>query len=142
MKLKLAPVPARSEDVPEYLNRELRRMNEQHGTYDLNPVSPAALGLGNNNDVRLGNNTRYARMTTNAGGSTITGIVAVDDRLPLYLVNLGPAVLTLAHQSASSAAANRFALASGTNSAIAVDGCAILFYDSVTARWRQLSRMA
>jgi hypothetical protein len=91
MKLQPAPVPRSPEALQEYISREMHRVFDSMALADLDPVSPNPLALGNNNNVNLGSGSRLARVTTNAGGSTITGIAARDDRKPFYLVNLGPA---------------------------------------------------
>lgn len=59
----------------------------------------------------------------------------------VFIINNGtqPGVLV---NDATSTAANRFLLASGTNTTLQAGGCAILLYDGAASRWRQMTRGA
>lgn len=104
------------------------------------PVSPAALANGNNNDYAGIGLSSFARLTPDAGGSTITGIAAptaANDGTIIILLNLGAATLTIANQDANSAAANRIITETGANVAMATNEMMSIIYDGTTARWRQ-----
>lgn len=106
--------------------------------------TPAALGAGNNNDYSIAANIAEVRLTPNAGGSTITGIAnpTAGDQLRLWNISTTVAITLLSDDGATSTAANRFLLPSGTNTTIQPGGCADLSYDGTSARWRQINRVA
>lgn len=102
-------------------------------------ISPTALASGNTNNW---NPTGLAtasviRVTTNAAGSTLTGITAPSVGQVIYLLNLGSGTLTLSNQSLGSTATNRLILGSTTVILSSGQG-ARLFYDTTTQRWRFL----
>lgn len=101
-------------------------------------VSPAALGAGNNNDYAGIGASSFARLSANAAGSTLTGATGGADGRVLVIVNLAN-VLTITHQDANSAAANRFFTATGISIVLAANDTAVFVYDSTTARWRQVT---
>lgn len=102
---------------------------------ELVPVSPAALALGNNNDYAGIGNASFARISADAGGSTLTGIVAGSPGDVIIVVCIAN-TLTIAHADAASAAANQFLSTTGANLTLSVDDIAIAVYDGTTARWR------
>jgi|SRR3990167_4720362 len=67
---------------------------------------------------------------------TITGIVAQPAGTFLYLINVGNETITLAHQSASSVAANRLICPNVGNRNLTVRFGALAVYMSADARWR------
>lgn len=74
---------------------------------------------------------------------TITGMlapVATNDGLLVALVNTGSFTITLANESASSTAANRFAL--GAAVLLGPGGSIMLWYDTTADRWRPLAAPA
>lgn len=103
---------------------------------ELIAVSPAALGLGDNNDYAGIGTSSFARLSADAGGSTLTGIVAGADGRMIVIVNVSANTLTIAHENAGSAAANRFLSTTGANLTLTQDDIAIAVYDAATARWR------
>lgn len=110
---------------------------------ELVPVSPAALAAGNNNDYAGVGASSFARLSADAAGSTLTGVVAptetgTGDRL-LVIVNISANTLSITHQDVLSAAANRFLTATGATLPLAADDTATFVYDSTTARWRQIT---
>jgi hypothetical protein len=113
---------------------------------DLTPgISPASIN-GTKNDyapagIALTSNLRQA---VDAAGTTITGIDAtgITDGRILLIENLGPGTMTLTHQGAGSAAANRFALPGDQNMAIAVDASVLILRDATSSRWRVIGRGA
>lgn len=110
---------------------------------ELIPVSPAALAAGNNNDYAGVGASSFARLSADATGSTLTGVVAPTepgngDRL-LVIVNISANTLTIANQDANSAAANQFLTATGANLTLNQDDTATFIYDTATALWRQIT---
>lgn len=109
------------------------------GSAEIQAVSPAALAAGGVNDYAGADGASFARLTGGAGGSSITGIAnGVDGRL-LVLLNVGADNVTLTHQDAASAAANRIITGTGLSVTMTTDDIVILIYDATTARWRQLT---
>lgn len=106
----------------------------------LRPVS-VTLAAGNNNNFAGIGNSSFARITPDAGGtSVITGIVApsaINDGQVIVIINIGAASMSLADQSASSTAANRLMLAGATAVTLATNQSISIIYDNTTARWRQ-----
>jgi hypothetical protein len=99
----------------------------------------------NQNDYQLGqnNNQRTMNLLDSDAAYNITGIDSADsfaqigDRICLY--NEGAFALTLTHQDAASAAANRIITPTGVGYVIGPDECVWLWYDDTgTARWRML----
>jgi len=77
----------------------------------------------------------FVRVNCNPS-SDLTGITAGSDGSRLNLINIGSGVLTLKHESASSAAANRFLMVGAADIALSQNEWALCWYDSTTARWR------
>jgi hypothetical protein len=79
------------------------------------------------------------RFDPNGGARTITGLSnGVGGRL-LLICNLGTATgeaINLAHESASSIAANRIICPGVTTTEIRRGGACLLWYDSTSSRWR------
>lgn len=101
--------------------------------------SPAALGVGNNNNYSAGA-IATVRLAADAGGSTLTGISdgtlgGASGRL-LRIINISANTLTLAHQNVNSTDSNRLLSPTGADVALGANGVADLEYDSATARWR------
>jgi hypothetical protein len=85
----------------------------------------------------------FIRLTPNAAGTVLNGLgnSYVSSKM-LMLVNLGPATITVNHQSGAAAAADRIITATGAAVLMLADDTMILMYDSVTARWRQITGLA
>lgn len=66
----------------------------------------------------------------------LTGIVPQGDGRFVWILNAGPATLTLAHEDAGSAAPNRFHLQAAAPRVLAADGVCLLWYDGAISRWR------
>ena len=113
-----------------------------------NPITPAVLAAGNNNDwagllTGSPNNgmRHWARVQGDGGGtSVITGIdaTAVQDGDTFKLTNISANNVTLGHQDANSAAANRIISPTGANYVLGADESAEIIYDLTTARFRIL----
>ena len=69
---------------------------------------------------------------------TITGLQGGAEGRLLTIVNIGSNDLVLAHQSASSTAANRFRFASATDFTLAAGHSMSLRYDDIIDRWRRI----
>jgi hypothetical protein len=99
--------------------------------------APAALAAGATNDYNpagLSTTARW-RLSTNAAGSQLTGLVATPTGSLRWLENIGTGVLTLLHENAGSTAANRFTCPNGEPVIVQPGGAAALFYDAVTSRY-------
>lgn len=112
------------------------------------PITPAVLAAGNNNDyagflTNSANNgmRHWARVQGDGGGtSVITGISATSAQNGdcMKLTNVSANNVTLGHQDANSAAANRIISPTGANYVLGADESAEVIYDATTARWRIL----
>lgn len=95
------------------LKAEIRRLSAQKPPYQiLNYNVPAAL-VADQNNYDIGD---FAFLFLQAAAPrTITGFAGGITMRQLRVFNLGAAAITLAHQSASSLAANRFYIPGGSN---------------------------
>jgi hypothetical protein len=99
-------------------------------------ITPAQLTASVNNYNPTGFATAsVARLSADAEWN-ITGMVAAAASHFVVLVNIGGNTVNLLDESASSSAANRFAL--DVNLALTADTAASLWYDGTSARWRLL----
>lgn len=102
--------------------------------YD-NRVSPAALAAGTTNDYAPAGlaTANVLRITTDASGSTLSGLTAQALGTSIILLNLGPGDLILQDEGGGSLPANRFAMPA--DFLIPMDyGWSVLYDDSL--RWR------
>jgi hypothetical protein len=98
------------------------------------PRTPAALTADVHNYAP--GVARYYRLSTDAT-RTLTGLsVGQADGQECEIWNVGTNPLVLAHQSASSTAANRMICTGGADITLAADGVALLRYDATASRWR------
>ena len=88
----------------------------------------------NQNNYALPTGADIVRVSSSAT-YTITGIVAVTGAV-VMLTNVGSFDVRLAHESASSTAANRVTTATGLDVVIAPNDSLTIVYDAVSARWR------
>lgn len=112
------------------------------GTENIGPIvlspQPETLGAGDNNDLAVNNRTGILRLTTDAGGSALTGITGGKDGRVIRIAKFGAGDLTISDESASSAATNRFSLPGGSDIILAVadtPGVLTVQYDGATDRW-------
>ncbi len=76
---------------------------------------------------------------TLTGAQTITGLAGGADGRVVVVMNVDTAdALTIAHESASSTAANRFTLRGAANKILAAVSAAWFMYDATASRWRLL----
>jgi hypothetical protein len=105
-------------------------------------TSPANLTSSQNNwnPAGFGSNVpTNIRVSANAGLS-LTGIIAGTSGQRATIYNVGSNALSLAHQSASSTAANRFFCPGGAAFSIAANGAVDMWYDGTSAGWRIVSK--
>lgn len=102
--------------------------------------TPAALAAGTTNDWSPGFPS-FQRISA-AGAATVTGMVAGTNGHWRTMCNVGANAITLAHNNAGSAAANRILSPTGAGVTLTTDQCATLAYDTVSARWRIESHAA
>ncbi len=102
-------------------------------------VAPAALAAGNTDDYAGIGTYGTARLTSNGAGSVLRGILAPTDARQLTLVHIAGLTLTINNMDAGSAAANQIKTITGAAVVLAVDGTMTLWYDLVSAYWRQIA---
>lgn len=133
--------------VTERAGAWLRGRTMQQGAIQFDPITPAALAAGNNNNwagLLTGspsNNTRYwARIAGNVVTSVITGIDATtgQDGDTYELTNVSANAIDITDQDVASTAANRIITPSGVTYVLAADETVVVRYDLTTARWRLL----
>ena len=102
-------------------------------------VTAKAQITSNQNDYDIGARTGSAFSISANAARDITGILATDvaDGTLLFIQNTGSYAITLKDESASSSAANRFALTGDFN--LAADAGCILQYNATASRWRLLT---
>src|SRR3990167_2263510 len=105
-------------------------------------LTPAQITANQNNYNPTGYGDTYSilRLASDAARN-ITGLLvptAITDGKVVIIFNVGGFNITLVDESASSTAANRFALSAGI--VIAPDDSAMLWYDITSLRWRLVSR--
>jgi hypothetical protein len=109
-----------------------------------NTISPSALSNGNNNNYNPTGwaNAFLVRLDGGAGSPSLTGFAAPSSGGILkVLCRVAGNGISVPNEDANSTAANR-TLASGgslTLNAVADGDCALIVYDSVSARWRNIS---
>lgn len=101
-------------------------------------ISPTQLtGDQNNYDPTSLSTSSVLRLSGDAA-RTITGLAGGADGRIVVIHNVGSFAITLADESASSTAANRFALPSAIS--IGADGSVTLQYDATSSRWRCIAK--
>ena len=114
-----------------------RRLNEMLTSAEWLEVSPAQI-TANQNDYEFEDAAIVYRLSTDAS-RTITGFLEPISEKMMVIVNVGSSDLILADQNASSAAVNRIITTTGADVTLGADASAILWYDGVTERWRQMN---
>ncbi len=104
-------------------------------------ISPAQLTANTDDWNPTGLSTASVIRVSTDASRNLTGIQGGADGRVLILINVGTQPLVLVHDSTSTAA-NRFFLASSTNTTVQSNGACILWYDSTSSRWRQITRIA
>lgn len=132
-----AMAPSGVNDVGRQMMADIRTW---YGAFELkNSISPAAMGATENNYAPTGfSDASVLRLTPNAANTSLTGIAGGADGRLIVVINIhATAALTLADESASSSAANRFALTVGLT--VPAKGSAVFWYDGTSSRWRFIS---
>lgn len=100
-------------------------------------ATPTAL-IANANDYQIGTADIF-RISANLP-VTITGLAAGTSGQIILVVNVGGHAITLAHDSASSLAANRIVVPSASNLVLGANGgSTFMFYDTISSRWRAIT---
>lgn len=103
------------------------------------PDAPAQITADQNNYQAGTGRSLFYRLTSDAS-RTLTGFNpagGTNQNGELhYFINVGANSIVLAHESASSTAANRFTNATGANITLAANEMALLVYDNTSSRWR------
>lgn len=105
-------------------------------------TTPSALASGSTNDYNPGSRLPVWRLTPDAAGSTLTGILAPtlgDDEIHLVQNISTSGNLTLTHLGAGSSAANRFFLPRALSLVLPPGGGAVIRYDATLTNWVVLS---
>lgn len=100
----------------------------------------ATLPVGDTNNYAAAADSVVLRITADAGGSALTGILAtLNSGRMLVIINVGASGdLTIPHQSASSSAANRFTNIGAFDLIVSPGGSARYWYDPVSTTWRNV----
>ncbi len=99
--------------------------------------SPALIGADQHDYNPAGLSGAAVMRISSDARRAITGIQGGADGRVLFLANVGANPITLANSSASSTAANRFAMLSDLE--LAAGGAAKLLYDATAQRWRLMA---
>lgn len=100
-------------------------------------ISPAAFAAQQDNYNPTDFDICDIARLTSTGAQSITGFVASSAQTILKrIVNIGIAIITLVHESASSTAANRITCQGAANIKLAPGGVIEIFYEVATSRWR------
>lgn len=140
-----APPPFDIKQVPEYLQRELRRISEDLADdadsvfYRTLPITALSLSVsaGISANWKVDGNVL---LLSSSVTQTLTGIQrgALSPLRELVVFNVGTGVVVLKSQAAESSASNRFALV--TDYQLSANAAATLWRDPIASRWRGLSR--
>lgn len=105
-------------------------------------LSPSSFSTTQNDYAPTGHATASVFRLTATAAASVTGLTAPSPAASrvVKVVNIGTYTITLKDESASSTAANRFAL--DCDIQLPADTSCVLIYDTATARWRCLSRPA
>jgi hypothetical protein len=104
-------------------------------TLCIGQVAPSQI-TSNQNDY-AGATKSVALLNTDAA-RTVTGISAVASKR-LIITNNGSFTITLANQSGSSTAANRFKFSTGADILLAANSSIEVYYDNTASRWRDVA---
>jgi hypothetical protein len=98
-------------------------------------ISPAQIVANTDNYNPTGLSTAGVLRVSTDASRNLTGIVAQADGPELLICNIGAFDLVLKHDTTSTAA-NRFYTPNNADFTIRQNGCARLFYDLTSTRWR------
>ena len=100
-------------------------------------VTPSQITADQNNYAPTGAGAATTLRLSSDASRSITGMTGGQDGLVRILINVGAYAITLKDESASSTAANRFALDADVT--LQAEQTAVLRYDATDSRWRILS---
>lgn len=121
-----------------YLTNTIADVYFENCSGGLEGVSSPAQITSNQNDYAVGQAVTDLRLSTDASRN-ITGVTNGRKGRQMRVYNVGAQDVVLVNESASSTAANRFAL--GADLTIGPAEGAVLWYDSTSSRWRCASRV-
>lgn len=99
-------------------------------------VRSVAISAATNDWAPVNFSATGAYRVTTSGTPSITGIASGAANRAISLFNVGTVALTLSHESAGSAAGNRFALPGSANYNVPANDSVTLWYDGTSLRWR------
>lgn len=137
--------PLDVKQMPEFLQRELRRISEDLADnadsvfYRTIPTQSVSLSVSNGSSANWKVAGNLLLVSTSAT-QTFTGLQrsSLDALREVVFVNVGTGVAVLKSQAAESSASNRFALVSDYQ--LSANAAATLWRDPYAARWRGISR--
>lgn len=103
-------------------------------------ISPAQIVADTNDYAPTGFATAAVLRVSTDASRNLTGLAGGTDGRLIGLVNIGSFNLVLVNESASSSAANRFAV--GANQTIGANEGLTLLYDATSSRWRSIGKIA
>jgi hypothetical protein len=102
-------------------------------------VTPAAIG-GNTNDYAIAGDSGYKHSVVRVSASAAFNVTGMTDGSSLKrrtFINVGSFAISLTHQDAASAAANRLINLGGATLVLNAGDSVHYYYDNTTQRWRQ-----
>lgn len=140
-----APPPLDVKQLPEFLQREFRRVSEDLADnadsvfYRTLPTTSGSLSVSNGSSANwkvAGNVLRVSTSVT----QTFTGLQrgALDALREIVFINIGTGVAVLKSQASESSASNRFALVNDYQ--LSTNAACGLWRDPYSARWRGIWR--
>jgi hypothetical protein len=110
------------------------KLDAQQDWYITGDISPAQITANQNDYNPTGLSTATVLRLNTDASHNITGLAGGADGRMIYVHNVGAQNIVLVDESASSTAANRFALSG--DATIQADQSVLLQYDSTSTRWR------
>jgi hypothetical protein len=136
LSLSLAPLARAQIPVSDLNVQRTVRL----GTYSTGTITPAQITADQNNYAPTGYAAAFRMRLSSDAARNLTGLAATaGGGGTMVLVNVGSFAITLKDESASSTAANRFALSG--DYVLAADTAAWLEYDTTSTRWRLVGTM-
>lgn len=132
-------------ELPEFLQREFRRISEDLADnaeaifYRSSPTTSASLSVSNGSSANWKVAGNVLLVSTSAT-QTFTGLQrgALDAMREVVFLNVGTGVAVLKSQAAESSASNRFALVADYQ--LSQNAAAILWRDPFAFRWRGIAK--
>lgn len=136
------PPPFKSEQLVEYLERELKRIasagrDDSETVHYMNRASAESLSAAISANWKCSNANILRLSTSNT--VTLTGLAHVEANRVRHIVNVGSGVVVLKSEGAESSASHRFLLPASAWQ-LSANGAAVIWYDPISARHRGLSR--